>query len=340
MNQTMKAAVVMHRGPAEFELESRPIPEPGPGEVLVRVHSASVNFSDVKRRRGDPYPFETEFPFVPGGEIAGTVEKLGPGVERLSPGMRVLALAGPNGFGGYAQYALSYAQTAVPLPDGLGFDEASTLLVAGTTAGLILSQAAVLRPGESILVPSAAGGVGSFLVQMAKAAGASPIIALVGDRSKAPAASGLGADVVLSTEDTGWANGVMAETRGKGVDVALEAEGGDSLERTLACLTPFGRLVVYGAASGVSARLGPEAMDRWLYTPAANQSITGFNVGNWFMLRPDVAGRELMNLMTAVLEGRIRIPPITTLPLQAAAHGHALLESRRSRGKIVLNPWA
>jgi NADPH2:quinone reductase len=340
MNPTMKAAVVMHRGAADFEFETRPVPEPGPGQVLVKVHSASVNFSDVKRRRGDPYPFATDFPFVPGGEIAGTVEKLGPGVERLAPGARVLALAGPNGFGGYAHYALSYAQTAVPLPDGLGFDEASTLLVAGTTAQLILSEAARLRPGESILIPSAAGGVGSFLVQLAKGSGASPVIALIGDRSKATTAFDLGADVVLSTAEADWANDVLAATHGKGVDVALEAEGGDNLERTLACLAPFGRLIVYGAASGVSARLGPNSIERWLYASAANQSITGFNVGDWFMRRPDVAGRELMSLMAAVLEGRIRIPPITTLPLQAAAQAHALLESRRSSGKIVLHPWA
>lgn len=337
---TMTAAVVQKQGAAISDLQSQPVPSPGPGQILIRVEAAGVNFSDVKRRRGDAYPFPTSFPFIPGGEVAGTVLAHGPGVEGPPIGARVVALAGTNGFGGYAQFTLSYAQTVVPLPDFLGFDEASTLLVAGTTAKLMLTEASALQTGEAVLIPAATGGVGSFALQIARQIGASPIIAAVGDAGKADASRALGVDHVVVVTDTDWPQQVLALTGGRGVDVALEASGGDSPAQTLRCLAPFGRLVVYGSASGTSATLDPALIEAWLYTPAANQRVTGFNVGDWFHKSPQAAGGALMALITDVATGALKVPHITTLRLSEAARAHQMLETRQVRGKLVLKPWA
>lgn len=334
----MLAARVHVQGGPDFHLDLVPVPEPGPGQILVRVESASVNFSDVKRRRGDPYPFDTAFPFVPGGEIAGTAAALGPGVDGPPVGTRVFAFAGPNGYGGYAQFAVAYANAAVPIPDALDFDGASTLIVAGTTARFMLTLTARVQPGESVLVPAATGGVGSFAVQIARALGAR-VIAAVGHPDKTGAALALGAhDVVVYTEPD-WPARVRILTDGRGVDVALEASGGDALRETFSALAPFGRLVVFGAASGVSASLDPATMDTWLYTPGANQSIASFNINTWFVERPQDAGPALMALVDDASTGRLRLPDIRTLPLRDAREAHLALEARHTIGKIVLKPW-
>jgi NADPH:quinone reductase-like Zn-dependent oxidoreductase len=201
---TMKAARIHARGTAHFQIEDLPTPRPGPGQVLIRVESAGVNFSDVKRRRGDAYPFATEFPYVPGSEIAGTVVAHGPCVDGPPIGTPVFALAGANGYGGYAQFAVSYAQTAIPIPSGMELDVAAILLVAGATAKLMLSQAALLQAGQSLLVPAATGGVGSFTLQLARHMGAGMVIAAVGNDSKGEQALALGAHAVVNYTEPDW----------------------------------------------------------------------------------------------------------------------------------------
>lgn len=335
----MQAARVHKRGAAHFQIEEVPTPEPGPGQVLVRVAAAGVNFSDVKRRRGDAYPFETEFPYVPGGEIAGIVVAHGAGVDGPPLGTPVFALAGSNGYGGYAQFAVSYAQTAIPIPSGMDLDAAAVLLVAGATAKLLLSRAALLQPGESLLVPAATGGVGSFTLQLARRIGASTIIAAVGDPSKRDNALALGAHAVVNYSAPEWPMQVRELTGGVGVDVALEASGGPALEQTLSCLAPFGRLVVFGAASGRSGTLSHAALAQFLYAPAPNQALIGFNVGGYFVGRPAVAAAALGELIEDVMAERIRLPDIQTLPLQQAERAHELLEARQVAGKLVIKPW-
>ncbi|MEM9488057.1 MAG: zinc-binding dehydrogenase, partial [Myxococcota bacterium] len=283
---------------------------------------------------------ETAFPFVPGGEIAGTVVAHGHGVDGPPLGAKVFALAGANGSGGYAQFAVSYAQTAVPIPAGMSADIASVLLIAGSTAKLLLSRVAHLAAGESILVPAATGGVGSYLVQLARRRDAGRIIAAVGDPTKRARALELGAHEVIIYTAPDWPDQVRAVTDGKGVDVALEASGGPTLEQTLQCLAPFGRLVVYGAASGRSATLSSSALEQMLYAPAPNQSLIGFNVGGWFLERPSAAGAALGELIEDVMTERIRVPEIRALPLDQAQQAHQLLDGRKTSGKLVLKPWA
>lgn len=338
--QTMKAARIHARGgPEQLRIETVPVPAPGPGQVLIRVDSASVNFSDVKRRRGDAYPFPTELPFVPGGEVAGTVAALGAGVEGPAVGSPVFALVGGDGQGGYAQFALAHAPQVTPLPPGLDADRASVLIVAGATAALLLRQVARLRAGQSLLVPAAAGAVGSYAVQLARHLGAGLVVAGVSSAAKGEAARALGAHVSVDYTRPGWAEEVLRATDGRGVDVLLEASGGEVLAQGLRALAPFGQAIVYGAASGQSAALDPATLERFLYAPAPNQSIAAFNVGGWFMQRPQEAGAALGELIGLVAQGVVRTPAIRTLPLAAAAEAHRLLESRQTAGKLVLKPW-
>lgn len=325
--------------PDSLVYQQLPLPQPGPGQVLLRVESASVNFSDVKRRRGDVYPFPTRYPFVPGGEVAGTVAALGAGVDGPAVGTPVFALVGGDGQGGYAQYALAYAAQVTPLPPGLDADRASVLLVAGTTAVLLLRQAARLVPGERVLVPAAAGAVGSYLVQLARHLGAGRVIAAVSSKHKAGVAQALGAHETVDYTAPAWAAQVRELTGGEGVDVLLEASGGAVLAEGLQALAPFGRAVVYGAASGHDAALGAATLRALLYDPAQNQSLSAFNLGGWFMQRPALAGAAVAELIGLVATGAISVPAIEALPLQQAALAHQRLESRASCGKMVLKPW-
>ena len=337
---TMLAAVAPREGgPDALRLETLPVPTPGPGQVLVRVESAAVNFSDVKRRRGDPYPFPTVFPFVPGGEVAGTVAAMGAGVDALAIGDAVFGLAGGDGHGGYAQFALAYAAQLGTRPPVINPDRACGLTVAGTTALLLLREAARLQPGETVLVPAAAGSVGSFLLQLAQRMGAKSIIGLVSDRSKAEYASALGATATVMADEDGWHDQVRKLTDGRGVDVLLEASGGDTLAQGLRALAPFGRVVVYGAASGRDAVLDAATLRALLYAPAPNQSLVAFNVGGWFIERPQVAGAALQELVGLVAAGKLQAPVTQTLPLAKAAEAHRRLESRQTLGKLVLKPW-
>jgi len=218
-------SIHQHGGPEALRLEELPTPAPGPGEIRIRVRSAAVNLSDTMRRRDDPYPFPTSLPFVPGGEVAGTVDALGDGVEGPAIGTRVPALAGPDGSTGYAQCAIAAAERVVPTPEGVDEETASTVLVAGVMPLLALSEVARLQPGESVLVPAAAGGVGSYAVQLVRRLGAATVIALAGSAAKREAALELGADQALDSTDPGWPERVRELTGGAGVDVAGAAIG-------------------------------------------------------------------------------------------------------------------
>lgn len=337
---TMQVARIHDQGgPEQIRIETVAVPQPGPGQLLIRVESASVNFSDVKRRRGDAYPFPTMLPFVPGGEVAGSVAALGPGVDAPAVGAPVFALVGGDGQGGYAQFALAYAAQVTPLPAGLDADRASVLIVAGATAALILKQVAELQPGQSILIPAAAGAVGSYAVQLARHLGAGLIVAGVSSPAKAKIARSLGAHVSVDYTRPGWADEVRRATDGRGVDVLLEASGGPLLAQGLHALAPFGRAVVYGAASGRSAALDAATQERFFYAPAPNQSLIAFNVGGWFMERPQAAGAALGELVGLVAQGVLATPTIQRLPLAQASEAHRLLESRQTSGKLVLKPW-
>jgi len=336
----MKAVRLHHHGtPDVLVHDDVPEPVPGPGQVLVRVESAGVNYADVMRRRNDPYPFPTVLPFTPGGEVAGTVAALGDGGDGPPVGTPVFALVGDDGSNGYAQYALANAPQVIPIPPGLGMDEASAVVVAGSSAMLLLTAAARLAPGESIVVQGAAGGVGGYAVQLAKLLGAGHVIGAASTPAKREAALALGADAVVDYTRVDWPERVRELTGGRGADVVLETSGGEVAGQSLRCLAPFGRLVVQGAASGRPLTLDRQTVRGLFYDPAPNQSLVAFNVGLWFGLRPEAAIAALQRLLGFVGSGQVKVQVNHVLPLSQAAQAHRLLEAREAIGKIVLKPW-
>ncbi len=335
----MKAIQMTEQGgPEVLRLVDLPDPQPGPGQILIRVQAASVNFSDVMRRRGDDYPVPTPSPFVPGAEVSGTVAALGEGVEEPAVGTPVFAMVGADASGGYAELALAFAANVIPVPPGLDPDAAAGIVVAGLAATLILTRTAAVEKGQSVFVPAAAGGVGGYAVQIAKLLGAGTVIAGASTEAKRNIALGLGADHAVDYNDPAWTRTVRDLTGGTGVDVALEMSGGDRLAQTLGVLAPFGSLVVFGSVSGAPGRLDERAVLPWLYDPAPNQSVVGFNLGPWFELRLPTAVAALQQLIEWVGSGQVRVPVPHPLPLARAAEAHRLLESGATTGKLVLKP--
>lgn len=327
-----------HGSPDVLQYESLSIPQPGAGEILIKVESASVNYSDVIRRSGGLYPFPTPLPFIPGNEVAGVVEALGEGVDGPPVGTPVFALAG-QGANGYAQYVATPAGQVIPIPPGMTPDSAAGLPVAGTTALLVLREVGQLQAGEAVLIQGAAGGVGGYAVQLAKLLGAGLVIGATSSTEKGKAALESGADHVVNYSQPGWGQQVREMTNGRGFDLVLEM-GGDTFTEALGCLAPFGRMVVYGMASGQPLQLNEQASSHFFYNPSPNQSIHVFNLGLWFGMKPQQAGKAMGDLIGYVASGQVKTPQTHTLPLSQAAEAHRLMEQRLNTGKLILKPWA
>lgn len=335
----MKAIQMTEQGgPEVLHLVDLPDPVPGPGQVLIRVEAAAVNFSDVMRRRGDVYPVPTRPPFVPGAEVAGTVAAVGDGVDNLEIGTPVFGTVGTDASGGYAELALAYAAGLIPVPAGLPLDTAAGVVVSGLAAAVVLGDAVRLEAGETVFVPAAAGGVGSYAIQIAKILGAGKIIGGASTPAKREIALKLGADHAVDYTAAGWTDEVLELTGGRGVDVALEMRSPASLNNSLKILAPFGRLVVYGSVSGTVEGLDPAALEPLLYDPAPSQVLTGFNLGAWFEHRLPEAGAALQRLVGWIATGKIVTPEVHTLPLGDAAEAHRRLEAGATSGKLVLKP--
>ncbi|MFE2970261.1 zinc-binding alcohol dehydrogenase family protein [Streptomyces sp. NPDC059340] len=335
----MKAIQMTEQGgPEVLRQVELPDPQPGPGQVLIRVESAAVNFSDVMRRRGDVYPVATPSPFVPGAEVAGTVVALGPGVDGPAVGTKVFGSVGADGSGGYAELALAYAPSLIPIPEGLDSDAAAGIVVSGLAATVILTELIELRKGQSVFIPAAAGGVGQYAVQIAKLLGADTVIAGASTPAKRQIALDLGADHAVDYTQDDWPEEVRELTGGVGVDGALEMSGPARLAQTLRALAPFGRLVVLGSVSGTTEGLDPAALAPLLYDPAPSQSLIGFNLGIWFEHRLPEAGKALHRLVGWVASGEVRTPATQPLPLAEAAEAHRLLETGQTTGKLILKP--
>ncbi|MEU0033599.1 zinc-binding dehydrogenase [Streptomyces sp. NPDC006333] len=335
----MKAIQMTEQGgPEVLRLVELPDPQPGPGQVLIRVESAAVNFSDVMRRRGDVYPVATPSPFVPGAEVAGTVVALGPGVDGPAVGTKVFGSVGADGSGGYAELALAYAPSVIPIPEGLDSDAAAGIVVSGLAATVVLAELIGLRKGQSVFIPAAAGGVGQYAVQIAKLLGADTVIAGASTQAKRRIALDLGADHAVDYTRDDWPEEVRELTGCVGVDGALEMSGPARLAQTLRALAPFGRLVVLGSVGGTVEGLDPAALTPLLYDPAPSQSLIGFNLGVWFEHRLPEAGEALRRLVGWVASGEVRPPATQSLSLAEAAEAHRLLETGRTTGKLILKP--
>ncbi len=337
----MRAIRLSHfGGPDVLELVEIDTPVAGPGQILIRVESAAVNFSDIMRRRNDAYPFPTPLPFVPGSEVAGTIEALGDGVDGPPVGTAVFAVVGGDGSTGYAQYAVADARQVVPIPGGLSADEAAGIVIAGMTAMLTLTHQANLAKGESVLIGGAGGGVGTYAIQIAKSLGAGVLIGTASTPKKREAAIAAGADHVVDPTAAGWEHEARSHAGGVGVDIVLEMSGGSTFAEGLSILAPFGRFVVYGIASGEPGVFSEEAQHQFFYNPSMNQSIHVFNIGLYFGMRPMLAAEAMTNLIGLVASGQVKVHVGETLPLAKAAEAHRRIEARDSTGKLILKPWA
>ncbi|SDN86024.1 quinone oxidoreductase family protein [Alkalicoccus daliensis] len=314
-------------GPEVLEYTEIEKPSPGKNEVLIKVSGAGVNYADTMRRQ-DKYVIDTPLPFIPGSEVVGTVEDVGSSVTDIEPGSRVVALIGE---GAYAEYVTANARTLIPVPETISNHEAVALPLQGLSAYHIIKSMGRLQEGETILVHAAAGGVGTIAVQLARHFGAGKIIATASTEVKRNLALDMGADEVVDYTQADWPKKVMELTDGHGADVALEMAGGKIFDQTLDCLAPFGRLVVYGAASGELPKLSPfRLMEK-------NQAIIGFFLPQ-MMAKPELFQSSLKEIITLAAEGRLRLTVGGVYPLKEAGKVHEDMENRRTSGKIVLEP--
>jgi len=324
----MKAVRIHQTGsPEVLQLDELEVPVPGDDQVLIRVGVAGVNFTDVMARQGVYISREAAavLPAVLGTEVAGVVTATGPGAEDLA-GKRVIAFVR----GGYAEYAIAPRGLVAELPPGIDLAEATAYLVQGVTAWQLLRECARIEPGESVLVHSAAGGVGTLAVQLAKAFGVSTVVATAGATEKLKLATELGADLAVDYTLDDWVEAVGSATGGRGADVVLDAVGGDIGEQSLQCLAPFGRLVTYGVSSKLLAAFsGSQLMQK-------NQAVSGY----WLTGRLAHDPRPVMAAVAGVLDlatqGRMRAVVRHAYPLERVADAHRAISGRGTVGKVVL----
>jgi len=303
-------------GPEVLELAELPDPRPGPGELLVEVELAGVNFADTHQRRNE-YLAESELPFVPGSEVAGTVA----GSDR-----RVVAMTG--GRGGYAELAVVPEAMAFELPAGLGSHEALALLIQGLTAWHLLRTCARILPGESVAVHAAAGGTGSLAVQLAREFGAGRVVATASSPEKRELALACGADVAIDGDPEGLA-ARLVEAAGGELDVVLDAIGGEVFDRSMEALAPFGRMVTYGVSGGKTNSVNTRALMK------RGQAVAGFWLAHCYE-RPEMLGEPLEACFELAARGRLRPLLGGRYPLAEAAIAQEELAGRRTTGKLVL----
>lgn len=300
-------------------------PAPGPGEVLIDVRACGVTFPDVLLTRG-AYQIAPRLPFSPGLEVAGVVAAAGDGAS-VGPGDHVVALL-PDA-GGMAERVLAPAATTFALPPELSFAEGAGLVANYHTAHFALARRGRLRPGESVLVHGAAGGLGSACLQVAKGLGAGATIAVVSTEEKARFAREQGADeIVLADPD--WLARVRDAHPG-GVDVVVDPVGGDRFDDAVRALARDGRLVVVGFAGG---RIPELRVNRLLFR---NAEVVGAAYGAYVTERPDIAAATATAVDELVRAGAIRPPVSARLPLEEAADALRTIEARGVLGKIVID---
>jgi NADPH2:quinone reductase len=297
-------------------------PTAADGMLVVEVKAAGVNYADVAARQGS-FPAIAKAPFLPGFEVAGVVSEVGKGVKGFNVGDSVAAITSE---GGYASHAVIPAAAAIPVPRGLDHFIATALLVQGLTAYILLEQAQT-KKDDVVLIAAAAGGVGSLAVQLAKARGAT-VIGLA-SASKFDLVKGLGADHVFDYRQADWSAKVSDVTRSHGVQVFLDSTG-DLASWVFPLLGPFGRWIIYGVRRDQQNALPAEAI--WSMIEK-NISIGGFNLERHLQDVP----RALGDLFKSAIDGNLKVE-IIKYPLADVSKVHALLEQRKTTGKLLLIP--
>jgi NADPH:quinone reductase len=304
-------------GPEVLQIVDLPKPQPGDGEVLIEVSRAGMNFADTHQRENS-YLARYEVPLVLGGEVAG----------RTEDGRRVIALLAS---GGYAEYAVAPEAMVHSVPDGLDDGAALALLIQGLTAWHLFRTSAKLAAGESVVVISGAGGVGSLAVQLAKPFGAGRVIATASTQEKRTLALSLGADAVVDPAVEDLTSALVEANDGNQVDVVLEMSGGRVFSQSAEALAPFGRIVAYGIAGREQNTLETGRLMR------KSRAVVGF----WLMHclgRRDMVEEPLADLFGRAARGELRPQLGETYAMSDVRRAHEDLQGRRTSGKVLLDP--
>ena len=317
----MRAIQVTAPG-APLELTMVSCPEPGPGEVRLKVAAAGINFADLLMRDGR-YQERPDPPFTLGMEASGTIEAVGAGVEGLAPGMRVM---GYGGSGALAESAVFPAALVVPIPDAMSFVEAAAFPIAYGTSHVALAHRAGLRPGERLLVLGAAGGVGLTAVEIGRLMGAE-VIAVARGKARLEVARAAGAHHLIDSETADLRAAVKALG---GADVVYDPVGGDLFRAALRATNPEGRLIPIGFASGEIPQIPANIL------LVKNLTVIGLYWGGYAKFRPEVIGESFRRLLDWYRAGHLKPHVSHVLPLERAEEALALLRDRKATGKVVV----
>ncbi len=320
----MKAIRISSYGDADVlkRSDAEPKPVPGAGQALIKIHAAGVNFVDIYQRRG-LYP--VKLPFIPGLEASGVVEAVGDRVSGLRPGDRV---AYTGHLGSYSEYTAIEADRLVRLWEGITFEQGAAFPLQGMTAHYLIHEFRKPRPGDTVLVHAAAGGVGLQLVQWAKHLGAT-VIGTVSTEEKARIAEEAGADHVILYTKQDFAVETKRLTEGRGVELILDGVAKTTFSGDLDAVALRGHIVVFGSASGPADPLMPNSLG------AKSISVSGGSLGNFIATRDDLLRRST-DVLNAVKEGWLKLRIDYVLPLAEAEKAHRMLEGRETAGKIIL----
>lgn len=317
--------VHQYGGPEAMQLDELPTPEPGAGQVRVKVEAAGVNFIDIYQRSG---AYKGTLPLALGLEGAGTVEAVGPGVTEVRVGDRVAWKDVP---GSYATHVLAPASSLVVLPEQLGFQEGAAAMLQGLTAHYLSHSTYPLKPGDVCVIHAAAGGVGQLLCQMAKMRGAT-VIATVGNEEKAQLARERGADHVIIYTQQDFEAEVKRLTDGKGVNVVYDSVGKDTFDRSLNCLAWRGYMVLFGQSSGAVPPFDPQILNA-----KGSLFLTRPSLGHYTATRDELLQRA-NDVLGWVVTGRLKLRIDRTYPLAEVAQAHRDLAARKTSGKLLLIP--
>jgi NADPH2:quinone reductase len=323
----MKAVRIHKFGPTEdvLQFDEVPVPEPGPGELLIKVEAASLNRADLGLRSGNYRTAPEDLPIIPGREFAGRVTKLGDGVNDFQVGQRVV---GYTGTGGYAEYATAKESEVRPLPDGVDAASAAAIPTVFLTAWFALMEEGKLRSGEWLLVQAGSSGVGIAAIQIGKHAGAKVVTTTSGDE-KARRLRQLGADAVIDYTQTDLIAEGRRATGNRGFDVVLEMVGGEVYQKSIEVLAPAGRLVSIGGAFGKIPDTPPALKD--------GRKASRFSITNYLKARPE-GFKQLDVALQWVRDGKFQVVIDRSFPLAETRAAQRFLEGREHFGKIVLIP--
>jgi NADPH2:quinone reductase len=311
-----------------LKLEEVEEPEPGPGEVVVDVEAAALNFFDILLCRGE-YQERPETPFTPGGEVAGTISSVGEGVD-LEEGLRVIATPFPSG--GYAEKVSVPAEGGIfPIPDDMPSEAAAVMHVAYQSVHFGLHRRAALKEGETVLVHAGSGGIGSAAIQLAKAAGAR-VFSTAGGPEKVEVCEKLGAEVAVDYREENFVDAVKEATEGRGADVIFDPVSGEVFDLSRRCVAFEGRIVVVGFTSGSIA----DAPTNHLLVK--NYSVVGLHWGLYNKVAPELVRETHNGLVELYQNGEIDPLIFEAVPFEEVPEALGLLGSRKTYGKLVTTP--